>query len=389
MEPSNSPSNEDVDPRRIATHHVPLTVVLSVIALAILVAILFTVWSKSAVNEQTFPENTVTEIKGYEAVKWLSTSGEDPTALQNYFVQKVTENKNDSETRSAIYWITHRYFDNGGDIYEIYNFIDKNPSVSFLKEAESIYPAIFESLRAGTVTNYSRESLLALLAYYEVIDNHNYSSIAIWGLAANKYSEQASINITESSDTPEVANERSIYFKTMIAGAQKFINRAEYYLIKGIIKTGSLNDLRNNGVSDEDLLVGLNQYASAVANLKGIGVSGNAGISIDEIFEFDSNLAKNEVPRLYFFTNYLYATALVKSGETNPERIAIPLDRVMEYVSTNPDQIKPKGVIDRVIKSRINREGSLFSYELAKKLASLHTPFKNWLRENGWQESDF
>ena len=120
-----------------------------------------------------------------------SVGGVDPKPLQNLFAEKVKKGVNDSDTKSAVYWITHRYFDNGGDIYEIYDFVESHPEVVFLKEAEKVYPTIFADIKERKVGNYTRDSLLALMAYYEVIDRYGYADIAVWGMAANKFAELA------------------------------------------------------------------------------------------------------------------------------------------------------------------------------------------------------
>jgi hypothetical protein len=326
----------------------------------------------------------------YSEARRLSTSGEDPAALQDFLVDKIASGENDKETRSAIYWITHRYFDNGGNIYEIYDFIENHPEVSFLKDAEAIYPDVFAAVKARTVTSYSRESLLALLAYYEAIDAYGYANIAIWGLAANKYSEQAYMNLPNPSDTPDIASQRAKYFDAMLNYAQQFALLSENYLINQTLTSGSLADLRNDTNLDvNDLVVGLNQHASALANLAGLNAQIPSTFSFSEIFEYTSELTKTEVQRLYFFTNYLYATALVQSKTATPENVAAPLERIITYARENASEWRPGGSIERVVSSKNTREASVFSYEIAKQLAALYVPFKIWLVENGWDESDF
>jgi hypothetical protein len=248
---------------------------------------------------------------------------------------------------------------------------------------------VFEAVKARTVTSYSRESLLALLAYYEAIDAYGYANIAIWGLAANKYSEQAYMNQPNVADTPEIAEQRARYYSDMLNRAKMFVLRSESYLINQTLKTGTLEDLKDPDLNVNDLVVGLNQHASALANLQGLGSGDGSAFPFAEIFEYTSNLTSTEVQRLYFFTNYLYATALVQSKTATAENLATPLDRVIEYANANASEWRPGGSIERVVSSKNTREASVFSYEIAKQLATLYTPFKIWLVENGWDESDF
>ena len=56
----------------------------------------------------------------YRSALQSSVGGEDPKPLQDFFIEKVKSGTKDNEAKSAIYWIVHRYFDNGGNIYEIY-----------------------------------------------------------------------------------------------------------------------------------------------------------------------------------------------------------------------------------------------------------------------------
>ncbi|GEM_PF-3137251 len=322
-----------------------------------------------------------------------SVGGKDPKPLQEFFVKKIKSGVNDNETKSAIYWITHRYFDNGGDIYEIYNFVNSHPEVAFLKEAEKIYPTSFEKIKTSKVEPFSADSVLALLAYYEAIDSHGYASLAVWGIAANKYSEFAYMankaylkNPTKQYAEGEVSLRRSR--GEMIEKAMFFINKAQEYLIVYTPETHTLADLNKVNIIPDDLLVGLNQYASAVENLKSVGMNIYTPFEPAAIYEFNTTLASTKVPRLYFFTNYLYATSLVYAGEATKENVKVPLSRALEYVAKTAPTNRSKSV-SRVIMSKVNKETSLYNYEVTKKLASLNGDFKYWLQQNGWSDADF
>ena len=322
-----------------------------------------------------------------------SVGGVDPKPLQNFFVEKVKNKQNDQEAKSAIYWIIHRYFDNGGDIYEIYDFIQANPEVSFLNEAEKIYPESFSKIKTSKVKNWSSESLLALVAYYEVIDKHGYADISMWGLAANKYSEFAygakEKFLLEGNKRSTKGGMSTLQFKSMTTEkARYFSSKVEDFITKNTQKTKSLDDLRSLPIIPDDLLVGLNQYGSALENLKGIGFYSSKNITPKELYDFNYSLASTLVPRLYFFTNYLYATSLVYGGDATKTSVKLPLSRAVDYAEKT-DPSKWSKSVTRVINSKTSNERSMYEYSVVKKLAALDPKFKAWLKKYGWTEADF
>jgi hypothetical protein len=319
-----------------------------------------------------------------------STTAGDAVALQDFFVEKVKEGSKSNETISSIHWITHRYFDNGGDIYELYDFINEHPEIAFLKNAEEFYPDIFEKIRNGTLEKtYSFESIAALLSYYKVIDESGYGGIALWGTAANKHSEQALYTFKKAGSLEAMAPKDKEYFDYAARMAMKYAKKANFYIYTNTQKTYTLEDLRLvSDIIPDDLLVGLNQYASAVQNLRGAGIEFATNYDPVEIFDFNSQYALDFVPRLYFFTNYLHASSLVNAGKATPESVALPLARCIEYAEQNTEW-RPAGSIYRVINAKTSNESSLFSADIVRALAAESTPFKDWLTKNGWKESDF
>lgn len=322
-----------------------------------------------------------------------SVSGADPKPLQDFFANQVKNKINNKDTKSSIYWITHRYFDNGGNIYEIYDFVNANPDVAFLKEAEAIFPGVFKAVKERKAENWGSESILALLAYYEVIDRYGYADIAVWGIAANKFSEFA-----VSANKAHKANPKRKYspeetsplkFRALMTGKSMFfINKTKEYLLLKTQKTRTLDDLYDIDMIPDDLLVGLNQFGSALENIKNVGVVISLPFSTKDIYEFNNKLAETKVPRLYFFTNYLYAASLIFGESASAETVKVPLSRLVTYAETTPQADWRKSV-SRVINSKTANESGMYTYEVTKKLASLDKGFKNWLKKNGWKDSDF
>lgn len=328
-----------------------------------------------------------------ESITWGSVI--DPVPLQNFFLDSVKSNSKDADTVSAVYWITHRYFDNGGDIYEIYNYIHAHPKeLSFLITAETGNPTAFKTVQDGTAGKYSYESLQALLAYYDVLDMYGYGSIELWGIAANKYSElyrlildttgHKNITIADNGDTPISREKLAAH---MIERAQYFAAKCASFISDNAGENGKIENLLNVQVRPEDLLVGLNQYNSAVLNLKGMKAVRADLYTPEQIYEFSVNLAQTKVQRLYFFTNYLYATGLINAGDATVESVKKPLGRALEYAKVNKE-FSPKRSMGRVLLSKTSGESSVFSYSYTKKLAALNSDFRAWLLANGWTEAD-
>ncbi len=379
MEPTFSETDNEVivESSRLSWRKKAL-LITSVVLVLILTIVFFTQRDEAPVNK--------TESNFEDALQ-LSNTRQDQSDLQNFFVEKVKDGVNDQETRSAINWIAHRYFDNGGNIYEIFDFINSHPELSFLKEAEEIYPDIFARIyRDESPKVFSFDSLYALLAYYETIDKYGYGDIAIWGIAANKYAEMAVWSIPE--DEAEMNEEYLEYYNLMVSKSIYFGNKVRNYIYENAKETATLEDLRNiEGVIPDDLLVSLNQYASSIAYLQGVGAPVKADFSTIEFFEFTSKYAEEKVPRLYLFTNYLYAVSLVNTNVSNEQEVSVPLDRFVSYVSDINNY--GAGTVKRVIQSKDNSELGMFDYKMTLVLAEAHPGFKNWLSERGWSESDF
>jgi hypothetical protein len=363
----------------------PKTTYLLIGAIIMVVGVILFLFVQSNTDQ---PVDTLPTVPGtYEDTLSESVSG-NPVPLQDFIARQLGAGINDDTTRSAIHWVAHRYFDNGGNIYEIYDFIEATPEVAFLKGAEAIYPDMFATIKSSRVENWSYESLMALLAYYEIIDRAGYADLAIWATAANKYAEQAYKNRPNPNDAPEFALERDKYFTMVVGKANEFLRPAKAFIINNTMKTGALEDLLTlpDSVIKDDVLVGLNQYASAVLNLKGAGAQYPTEIDPIALYTFNSTYAERYVPRLYLFTNYSHAVALVYAGEATPETVAAPLSRAVAYMRAQNNQ--GPGTIKRILDSKINGESGIFQYDTTQKLAELHPDFRAWLLESGWTESD-
>lgn len=363
-----------------------LKVIASLVLIIILVIGFFYFFTKNSTIEPLMVKKY-----DYRSALQLSVSGQDVKPLQNFFIEKVKSNSKDNEAKSSVYWIVHRFFDNGGNIYEIYDFVSAHPEVAFLKEAETIYPEAFNTIKTTKVANWSGESVLALLGYYEVLDKYGYGDVALWGIASNKHSEFAYM-AKKTSLRKDITRERkleALNFKSdMMKKSVYYADKVTDFLMVNTQKSASLTDLKTVPMIPDDLLVGLNQYGSAIENLKSLGMVMGVPYSPSKIYDFNNDLASSTVPRLYFFTNYLYASSLVYGGDATPVSVKIPLARVVAYAEKT-DKSLWKKTIDRVVNSKTANETSMYNYEVAKKLALLDEGFKTWLKKNGWTDQDF
>ncbi len=354
----------------------------------LLLLVTYLIWER-----QTDAPPIAQEPPGFRESLQMSVSGEDHKPLEDFVVAQIAGGKNDAVTKSALYWIKHRFFDNDGNIYEIYDFINNNPELHFLKEAELIYPDIFRRVKSRQVpSSFGPEPVLAMLAYYQTLDKHGYADIAIWGVVANLYADLAyqsklayeANKLTGRDQGNTVATLEHMQRKSVL-----FLEKTNDWLIQNTRETGTLEDLKHLEMIPDSLLVGLNQHNSAIEQLRGSGIDFTTAYSTNDIYEFSYDLASELVPRLYFFTNYVRAYSLVIGGTATPENVATPLSRAVRHVrETDPTQWRPSVYL--IINSR-NSSGTvgLYAPTAVRILANLNPDFKNLLTDKGWTEADF
>ena len=360
-----------------------------IIAFVVLIIIFSAIFGKDKVISFFNPINPLAKPSIDQAIQ-LSTLGTDQKPLQDFFVEQVKTGKNDDNTKAALMWITHRYFDNGGDIYEIYDYVNAHPEIAFLKEAEKIHPDVFLLMKDKKIKNYDMYSLVALLSYFEIANKYNYANLGMLGIGANKYAELA-YGAYNAANATNVHSEELKYSKIYYEFKNKslmFSIEANNYINERTKLTGKINDLETAGLRDDTLLVGLNQFASAQYFYKGMDMPFLSTIPPDQIFAFNVDFSRRKFVRLYLFTNYLWAFSLENGKSANMLTVSIPLNNIIEYARANKN-IRPEGSLSRIIHSNTNGETGLFSQGTAKSLASEYKPFREWLREVGWREQDF
>lgn len=312
----------------------------------------------------------------YKQIYTDSLINNKPQELQNFFVGEIKNGNNDDLVKSAAYFITHRYFDSKGNIYELYDYSHSDPALIFLTKAEDIYPEIFkEIIDKKLPAEYSESGNLAYLAYLEVLAKNGYSDVAVFGTAANQYAKLAYISREQTGKkTKEAAKniDKSLFF------AQKADP-----LVLAIISDGM-----TNGTYPSSLVVGLNQYAHALRYYRALSVPFPSSVTADKVFNFTIAYTVRFVPEFVSFTHILNLSslAMINSPSDVLDKAAAPITAI----NPNGKNIREYSVIDRISKARLGAEDEgIYSRKNIVKIATKSPEFKKWLIGAGWTNSDF
>lgn len=343
-------------------------------------------------RQQTAADSRVNETEDAFNASHLRNS---PTGLQDLFLDDIRNGVNDKVTKSAVYFITHRFFDNGGNIYEIYDFIEAHPELAFMKEAEAIYPNEFDQLKKGIIPKTPVDRALYIYcAYVEVLYKHGYADVAGVATVANQYAKTAYFTTTIAKEMPKKEGaHRSRYAKRNVKKAVEFMRIAKQPVVD--IMEGKLTE---KDIMPRDILVGLNQYAAALRYLEAMGYDVSVSPkSAQEIFEFTTEYAYRNVPALHHFTSLLNASTLAIIDGADPRDVRSALYPVLDFDMKG--RVLPTSILHRVIGSRSEtklppeRVGEtnmdIYSKRNTLRLAGIVPEFKTWLMSNGWVESDF
>lgn len=322
----------------------------------------------------------------------LSLVQNKPGILQEQLIGDLQSGVNDKYTKSAAYFVMHRYFDNGGDIYEVYKYVNAHPELSFLKEAESLYPKTFKRIQDGLApSTYSDTGMYAYMAYVAVLWKYGYADVAALSTAANQYAKLAYAAKMAMQAKPKAAPvpDSYQYVDFDIRHSVSFAKKAEGDVVK-ILKNG----ITSGDIPARDILVGLNQYASAIRYLKALGADYTAPVSAKDIFAFSIDYAYRNVKELYLFTSLSDATSLTLDSSSTAAEIQQALFPILDYAaSTN----KPTGIMEKIVNARLEKEPQtaaeidfdIYGRRNVVMLGEKVPEFKSWLMKNGWQESDF
>jgi len=299
-----------------------------------------------------------------------------PQELQNFFVGEIKNGNNDDLVKSAAYFITHRYFDSKGNIYELYDYSHSDPALAFLTKAEEIYPEIFkEIIDKKLPAEYSESGNLAYLAYLEVLANNGYSDLAVFGTAANQYAKLAYISREQTGKRTREAAKN-------ISKSLFFAKKADPLVLE-IISSGM-----NNGTYPSSLVVGLNQYAHALRYYSALSVPFPSSVTAEKVFSFTIEYTARFVPEFVSFTHILNLSSLTMIG--SPSDVLDKAAVSITAINPNGKNIREYSVIDRITKARLGAEDEgIYSKKNIVKIAIKSPEFKRWLISAGWADSDF
>ena len=332
--------------------------------------------------------------KKYEDAYRASLLKNSPEALQNAFVEDLRAGINDQFTKSAADFVTHRFFDNGGNIYEVYDYVNSHPELSFLKEAEPIYPNTFRRIGERKVkTTGEDESILAYAAYVEVLRNHGYADMAALTTVANQY---ARIVYFRRTIAPRIADrDYAQYYTratdTFLRKASEFADAAQADVVKVLD-----GDLDTQTMPARDILVGLNQYASAIRFFETLGFQYSSVKSSREVFSFSMEYSRKYVPELMHFTSLINATTLALLPSSGQQEVKEALYPILN-LDTKKIKLLDTSIIHKVIDARFEpRPATVYDIRLGTyskrnivRISEKSPEFRGWLVSNGWKEDDF
>lgn len=354
----------------------------------------------SSQNEEASTQTVQLVQKSYPSA-FLDPSGEryreslfknNPDAVRDSFVAAVKRRGIDEWTQLDAYFFTHRYIDNGGNIYELYDFIDKNTELAFMKEAESIYPEVFTNIRDRRVPfTYSDQGIYAYLAYLEVLEKHGYANAAMLSTAANQYAKLAYYKkgIREEKSVGKLPTYPD-YTKAEIASDLK---RGQFFYPKAEEATRVIMSAPERmDPAVLDAVYAGEQLGSAWRYFSGYGSAVDSEVSATEAFAFATRSASRGVPELYLYVSLSNASTALLVESTTPIELR---NAIYPFLDIRDGRIKQSGIVEKVIRARIDPVGArfrdldLYSRKNIAELGRRVPEFKSWLISNGWKEQDF
>ena len=307
-------------------------------------------------------------------------------------ISDIKNSRNTFETKSNMYVLLTRYFTNGGDIYEVYDYIHNNQELNFLNEAGKIYPSVFKLIENRELgSSYSDEGMYAYLAYLEISQSHDYGDIATTGALMHQYIKMAYYKkmIVDDKSKGLSVNYPNYTKKEIESDIQKSKQFIE--VTNKSIPTILQNKMSLDKTIPYDVLTGLVHYGSAVRYFEAMNLKSDSLYKSGDIFSFATTYSHNNLHDMYLFTSLSNASTLllVSSSTTFELRNA-----VYPFLDIK-DPLQKSGIVNKILNSRYQNPGSrfadldIFSKNNIVKLGKKVIEFKIWLISNGWTENDF
>lgn len=316
----------------------------------------------------------------------------NPEAVRSSFLAAVRRGGADEWVQLDAYFFTHRYIDNGGNIYELYDFIGQNPELTFMKEAENMYPEVFLNIQARRAPfSYSDQGMYAYLAYLEVLEKYGYANAALLATIANQYAKLAYYK--EGIREEKASGELSAYPDYTEAEIAADLKKGQFFYPKAeeaIRVLMSAPDRTDAAVLDA--VYAGEQLGSAWRYLSGSGVAIDSEVAAPEAFMFAIDSAYRAAPELYLYVNLSNAATSLLVESTTPAELRTA---IYPFLGIKGGRIKQSGIVEKVIRARIEpdaarfRDLDLYSRKNITELGRRVPEFKAWLIANGWKETDF
>ena len=329
----------------------------------------------------------------YESALEENMVNNNPDKIRSFLIKDIEDGINDDYTRSAIFLVISRYVSNGGNIYEVFDFIKANPEFSFLEKAEVIYPIIFDDLKKRDLQlTYSDKGLYVYLAYLETLVENDYGSNAVFGTLIGQYAKSAYykktiVNEKSKGGAKGYPNYSKEEIEHDVSKAILFIDKYRNNIISSMNATSSLNS-----ITERDLLEGVIQYASGLRYLDELGVNPVKVTESREMFDFATRYSHYYVRDLYLFVSLSNASTLLLSSSSTSNELR---NAVYPFLNFDSKKDKPKGIVAWIIGAKYQQSASKFadlSIGSKKNIVSLGNKvleFKKWLIYSGWNENDF
>jgi hypothetical protein len=216
----------------------------------------------------------------------------------------------------------------------------------------------------------------------EVLDRYNLADMAALGTIANQHAflayKRTLAQNPNATDLSQLLDETA---KRDVQKAIEYLNKTAPFIDSVLLGEDATQD-----IPERDVLVGLNQYASATAYLYTLKVNSFSKNTYVNIFPVALSYSERYVPELHAFTALSYATALNISNTGSVDDFEFALRPITSF---NIASAKSGSVIWKIINSKNNTSISAYGGPNIKGIAAKSPSFKDWLVSAGWTEEDF
>src|ERR1035437_1594616 len=262
-------------------------------------------------------------LSGQIRMPWMNSPGgtvqKADATPGGIFIADVTSGSHTLEATAHAYTFISQYVTNGGNIYEVYDFIESHPELSFLKKAQTIYPTVFNNVQQRQLPyTYSDNGLYAYLAYLEILEQQGYGGITVTGELAYQYSKFAYymeliLADKRKGQSLNYPNYTKAEIDKVTAKATVFAQKADSEAVGILTNTTDYRD-----IASVPAFKGLVQYASAIRFLQTLDVTFSPNDSAKDIFTFATTYArKGGLSDMYLPVYLSNATSLLILSNPN------------------------------------------------------------------------